>query len=96
MKCTIERVNPNSVAKVISVAAALLFLLFLLVALAVNIVWGSARGSGVNLSVPAFGLVTILLPFIYMVSVYIASYIVALAFNAALRLVGGIQFELSD
>ena len=42
------------------------------------------------------GFITIVLPFIYMVGVYISSYVAALVFNVATRLVGGIRLELSD
>ncbi len=96
MKYTIDRVSPSSVAKVVSVTAALLFALFFLIALVMSVAWSDDSRSGFNVNVSNIGIITIVLPFIYMIGVYISSYIAALAFNVATRLVGGIQVELSD
>ena len=96
MKYTIDRVSPSSVAKVVSVTAALLFVLLFLIAIVMSVAWSDASESGFSVNISSFSIMTIVLPFIYMIGVYIASYIAALAFNVATRLVGGIQLELSD
>lgn len=96
MKYTIDRVSPSSVAKVVSVAAALLFVLVFLVALLISVAWSAESGTGFNINISSVSIFTLVLPFIYMIGVYISSYIAALAFNVATRLVGGFQLELSD
>ncbi|MDJ0908578.1 MAG: hypothetical protein QNI99_05270 [Woeseiaceae bacterium] len=96
MKYTIERVSPSSVAKVVSVTAALLFVLFFLIMLVISFAQSGVGESGFNLNISNVGIMMIVMPFIYMVGVYITSYIGALAFNVATRWVGGIQLELSD
>lgn len=96
MKRTIERVNPNSAAKVASIAAALLMLLFFLIVLAVSVVQAALGYSRFHLGIGNFSLVMLVLPFFYMIGVYISSYLIALAMNIAARLVGGIQLELAD
>ncbi len=92
MKYTVDRINPGSVAKVVSVAAAFILLLAFLITLFVQL----TRAAGGDFNLPAIGIITIVMPFIYMLVVYIASYVVAHAFNIATRLVGGIQLELSE
>ncbi len=96
MKYTVERVSPSSVAKVISVAAAFLFVLFIAVALVMSVAQGAASNSALPLSFSNISILMIVMPFIYMIGVYIAAYVAALAFNAATRLVGGIRLELSE
>ena len=96
MKYTIERVSPNSVAKVVSVTAALLFVLFFLIMLVISIAQSGVGESGFNLNISNVSIMMFVMPFIYMIGVYITSYVVALTFNGATRWVGGIQLELSD
>ena len=96
MKYTIDRVSPSSVAKVVSVTAALLFVLLFLITIVMSVALAAGNGPSFSMGLTNFGVLTIVMPFIYMIGVYIASYIAALAFNVATRLVGGIQLELSD
>ena len=96
MKYTIERVSRNNVAKVISVTAALLFVLFILVTLVISVAQSADGGFGFIINLSNVSILMIVMPFIYMVGVYLASYLAALTFNVATRLVGGIQLELSE
>ncbi len=96
MKYTIERISPSSAAKVVSVTAALLFVVLLIVTLIVSVAQSSTDQSSPAIHFGNFGLAMILMPFVYMIGVYIATWIFSHAFNIATRLVGGIDVELSN
>lgn len=95
MKYTIERISPSSAAKVVSVTAALLFVVLLIVILIIAVARSSDESSLASIF-GSFGVATLIAPFLYMIGVYVATWIFAHAFNIATRLVGGIDVELSN
>ncbi len=96
MKYTIERISPSGAAKVVSATAALLFAVLLIVALIITVAQSSPNQSSLPSRIGSFGAAMLIAPFLYMIGVYIATWIFCHAFNIAVRLVGGIHVELSD
>ena len=96
MKQTITQINPSSAAKVVSVTAAILIALVMLIAFAV-----SALGYGSDPFIPnglpsgaAWAIATT--PFIYMIGAYVTTFVFCHVLNIAIRLFGGVRIELSE
>lgn len=96
MKYTIERISPSGAAKVVSVTATMLFAVLLIVTLIITVAQSSPDQSSLASRIGSFSVVTLIMPFLYMIGVYIATWVFCHAFNIAIRLVGGFHVELSD
>lgn len=95
-KVTIGRIDPSSTAKVISLTIGILVAIILLAHfLAVAVGFRTVPAIPPQ-TVGGIGWFVAVVPFMYMIGVYISTFVFCVALNFAIRLFGGIRIQFSD
>lgn len=95
MNHILRRIDPWSAAKVVAVSAAILVAAYVVVALALVAILGVEFGEPGTAFAMAAPWMLLLLPFGYLIGVYLMTLIICALFNAAAGWLGGIRIELT-
>jgi Kef-type K+ transport system membrane component KefB len=95
MNYVLRRIDPLSAAKLIAVSAALFMAVYVVIALAVVTALDIQLGSEQGPFVGAAPWIMLVMPFAYLIGVYLVTLLVCLIFNALAGWLGGIRIELS-
>lgn len=94
MNYVLKKIDPLSAAKLIAISAALFMAVYVVIALAVVTALGIELGPQEGPFVQAAPWMLLVMPFAYLIGVYLVTLLVCLIFNALAGWLGGIRIEL--
>lgn len=95
MNYVLRRIDPMSAAKLIAVSAALFMAVYVVIALAVVTALDIQLGPEQGPFVEAAPWMLLVMPFAYLIGVYLVTLLICVIFNALAGWLGGIRIELS-
>ena len=95
-KLTVARINPSSVAKVLSLTMGILVAVSVVLNLAAAMAGFHLTSTNPFTGIGSAVWVIAITPFIYMIGAYIVTFVFCLAFNFSSRLFGGIRIDIAE